>query len=217
MTDLWHPRRFFAAFTAAQQKRSAPEGGHSSADWTDWFGKCMQSVAEADGLYCKSHQHPTDRGEWMQIDHVFVENNDYADFPIVAVEHENGGLGSKDGDLPARWERDDLPCQPRSVENGCMPRLLTLLRGAGAGLALALAFLPAVLLGSSGVVAPARDAPPVSAVGDSDWGGVERVLRQQASADDDDVPGWVWGVGGGAAGAAIVAALGYKFWLGRRR
>jgi hypothetical protein len=100
-----------------------------------------------------------------------------------------------------------------------MPRLLTLLRGAGAGLALALAFLPAVLLGSSGVVAPAgaRDATPVLAVGDSDWGGVERVLRQQVPADDDDVPGWVWGVGGGAAGAAIVAALGYKFWLGRRR
>ena len=100
-----------------------------------------------------------------------------------------------------------------------MPRLLTLLRGAGAGLALALAFLPAVLLGSSGVVSPAggRDASSVSAVGDRDWGGVERVLRQQAPADDDDVPGWVWGVGGGAAGAAIVAALGYKFWLGRRR
>ena len=100
-----------------------------------------------------------------------------------------------------------------------MPRLLTLLRGAGAGLALALAFLPAVLLGSSGVVSLAggRDATPVSAVGDGDWGGEERVLRQQASADDDDVPGWVWGVGGGAAAAAIVAALGYKFWLGRRR
>ncbi len=100
-----------------------------------------------------------------------------------------------------------------------MPRLLTLLRGAGAGLALALAFLPAVLLGSSGVVSPAgaRDATAAGAVGGSDWGGVEQVLRQQAPADDDDVAGWVWGVGGGAAGLAIAAALGYKFWLERRR
>jgi hypothetical protein len=100
-----------------------------------------------------------------------------------------------------------------------MPRLLTPLRGAGAGLALALAFLPAVLLGSSGVVSPAgaRDASLANAVADSDWGGVEQVLRQRAPADDDDVPGWVWGVGGGAAGAAITLALGYKLWLGRRR
>ena len=99
-----------------------------------------------------------------------------------------------------------------------MPRLLTLLRGTGAGLALALAFLPAALLGASGVGSPgsARDATPTSRAGGSDWGAVEQVLNQQA-ATDDDVPGWVWGVGGGAAGAAIVAALGYKFWLERRR
>lgn len=100
-----------------------------------------------------------------------------------------------------------------------MSRLLTLLRGTGAGLALALAFLPAVLLGSSGAVSPgsAGDATPTSRAGESDWGGVEQVLNQQAAPDDDDVPDSVWGVGGGVAGAAIVAALGYKFWLGRRR
>ncbi len=100
-----------------------------------------------------------------------------------------------------------------------MRRLLSLLRRTGAELALALALLPALLLGSSGSISPisARDASPVSRTSGSGGGVVELVLDRRVATEDDDVPDWVWGVGGGLSGTAIVVALGYKFWLERRR
>jgi hypothetical protein len=100
MTELWYPKKFVAAFAAARQNTTTPAGTASSPVWTQWFGERMQDIARAEGLYCQNHQHPSSPGEWMNIDHAFVEDNDYADFPIVGVEHENGGLGSKAGELP---------------------------------------------------------------------------------------------------------------------
>ena len=100
-----------------------------------------------------------------------------------------------------------------------MPRLLTVLRGAGTGLALALAFLPALVLGGSGIPPPGvtDDRTPASSqASGSEWGSVDQAASQQAPADDDDLPNWVWAVVGGTSGAAVAVALGYKLWLGRR-
>jgi hypothetical protein len=36
----------------------------------------------------------------MKVDHTFLEKDEYNCFPLIAAEHENGGLGSRDGKLP---------------------------------------------------------------------------------------------------------------------
>ena len=66
---------------------------------TRWFEGRMQAVAKKHGLHC---QNLTNGGEWMTVDHVFVEGNNYVNFPLVAVEHENGDISksAKRGELP---------------------------------------------------------------------------------------------------------------------
>ncbi|RKH06543.1 hypothetical protein D7X32_05015 [Corallococcus carmarthensis] len=38
--------------------------------------------------------------EVLNVDHVFAESDAYDKFPLISVEHENGDLGSRDGELP---------------------------------------------------------------------------------------------------------------------
>lgn len=66
---------------------------------TKWFAGRMQAVAEASGLHCynKGAKRPY---EVLNVDHVFARSDGYDTFPIVAVEHENGNLGSRGGELP---------------------------------------------------------------------------------------------------------------------
>lgn len=68
--------------------------------YTSWFEKQMLEVAENNKVYCQNRSTENRREEWMNVDCVFVEKNEYNRFPLVAVEHENGGLGGKDGQLP---------------------------------------------------------------------------------------------------------------------
>jgi len=59
----------------------------------------MLALANANGLYCQNLGAPIG-GEWMKIDHVFVRQNSYSSFPLIAVEHENGDFVGTNGQLP---------------------------------------------------------------------------------------------------------------------
>ena len=80
-------RNFFDAATKEPLPSDPKENG------TKWFEGRMQALAEKHGVYCQNYSssHP---GEWMKVDHVFVAKDSYVDFPLVAVEHENGHISS---------------------------------------------------------------------------------------------------------------------------
>lgn len=95
-------------FTDAFFRRAnaAPPPADGARPATAWFEGLMLALAKEHGLHCQNLK--SDRpGEWMKVDHVFVEQNTYAHFPIVVVEHENGDLGaaSKRGVVPHGDER----------------------------------------------------------------------------------------------------------------
>ncbi len=61
----------------------------------------MLRLAADHGLYCQNKQSRRP-GEWMNVDHVFIQSDTYVDFPLVAIEHENRDLSgvSKAGIAP---------------------------------------------------------------------------------------------------------------------
>ncbi|HSP79091.1 MAG TPA: hypothetical protein VLQ93_11205 [Myxococcaceae bacterium] len=88
-------------FVASLQRAIAavPPPLTNNTDFTRWFEARMQALARERQLRCynKSADNPC---ELLNIDHVFTKSDEYDAFPIIAVEHENGPLGSRDGELP---------------------------------------------------------------------------------------------------------------------
>ena len=115
--------------------------------YTSWFEKRMLEVAENNNVYCQNLSTENRREEWMNVDHVFVEKNEYNCFPLVAVEHENGGLGGKRGELPgphvkkasiewAAWKCLTMRCHlsvliayPEDEEKNALSELCQMLEG----------------------------------------------------------------------------------------
>ena len=91
-------------FTEALQKTVAADpprfGGDDRPAWTRWFERQMQAIAKAEGLHCQNKLATSHYKEVMAIDHVLSRSVAYDSFPLIAVEHENGPLGSRDGSLP---------------------------------------------------------------------------------------------------------------------
>ena len=93
------PEAFFERFI--QYSAPPPFRPNSKRpEWTQWCEGHMQAIAGA-SAHCQNHDGEarnvigTDRapgrvsGEWLQVDHVFVEKNSWTDFPKIVVEHEN--------------------------------------------------------------------------------------------------------------------------------
>ncbi|MBJ6764915.1 hypothetical protein JGU66_29475 [Myxococcaceae bacterium JPH2] len=59
----------------------------------------MQYMAGKAKLHCYNRGGASSF-EVMNVDHVFIESDAYDKFPLIAVEHENGRVGSKAGELP---------------------------------------------------------------------------------------------------------------------
>ncbi|MCU0665390.1 MAG: hypothetical protein MUC50_24075 [Myxococcota bacterium] len=119
---IWYPEEFCVRLNNVlkdSDKRPKPEWWIESNEWTAWFEERMCDL-EKDGetstvnpyeYYCqnkKKHRDGSSREqEWMEIDHVFMSSDpshsaadrsvpaDYNSFPLVVVEHEHGGFGSK--------------------------------------------------------------------------------------------------------------------------
>ena len=100
------------------------------------------------------------------------------------------------------------------MQNERMPHVITLLRVAATGLALALAFLPALAHGGGDGLTLVDERSFDGA--EHSPGGASLVVQADEPAGDNP-PGWVWAVVGGSAGAVIAFALGYHLWLSRRR
>jgi len=95
--ELWKPETFRSQFFSLANLDPPP---HRNTPATEWFEEKMRLLANKHDLYC---QNKRGHSEWMCVDHVIVrQTKTYADFPIIAVEHENGDLSpaSKSGELP---------------------------------------------------------------------------------------------------------------------
>jgi len=95
--DLLTPEGFDRAV-----RRRLPTSVHSAQKpqyWAERFEDLMLQLANdsEQDLRC---QNLRTAGEWMNVDHVFVSENRYDAFPLIAVEHENGNLVSRNGELP---------------------------------------------------------------------------------------------------------------------
>jgi hypothetical protein len=95
---IYDPSEFCGVFRELRST-NPPPATSCDDDWTEWFGRQMLAMAERFGVFCQNKQRSSVLGasperdrEWMNIDHVFVKAYDYDSFPLVAVEHENGGL-----------------------------------------------------------------------------------------------------------------------------
>jgi hypothetical protein len=97
--NLHDPKTF--AFEFFRVANDAPPSGPGSKDYTSWFEERMLQLARETNLYCQNRQSPTP-SEWMKVDHVFVRENRYDSFPVIAVEHDNGDVSddTKQGEIP---------------------------------------------------------------------------------------------------------------------
>lgn len=104
MSNWTTPKEFYDA-VLTNKKSDSKVPSYKDKDtkkWTTWFEKLMLKVAEGMGYHCQNRSTPDDHTEWMNIDHVFVEkSHEYDQFPIITVEHENGGLGGDGKKLPS--------------------------------------------------------------------------------------------------------------------
>lgn len=98
VTTLKTPKGFYAAFKDTWKTRCNPPWEANSelrdTKWTNWFEDCMATIAEQANpkLHCQNRK--GNREEWLKVDHLFLQQNAYDYFPVIAVEHENGALGS---------------------------------------------------------------------------------------------------------------------------
>jgi hypothetical protein len=102
--ELATPQTFARRFFATAENvvpRDPRQFWWSGTHRTEWFERVAQKMAEDAGLYCKNQ---ITGGEWLNIDHVFVESNTYDSFPLIAAEHENmpNDVQGKLGALPVR-------------------------------------------------------------------------------------------------------------------
>ena len=86
-----------AIFTSEFFKIANSEAPPSTAPtpWTQWFERVMLKLGQKHGIYCQNLQTICPSGhneEWMEVDHVFLRTNRYDNFPLIVVEHENGGM-----------------------------------------------------------------------------------------------------------------------------
>jgi len=100
--NLKNPKDFYTAFKNTWDDCKPPWKNDfvlRDAEWTNWFERSMRRLVEqaARGIHCQNRFGGAE--EWMKVDHVFVLKNAYDSFPIIAVEHENGSLGSPDNEL----------------------------------------------------------------------------------------------------------------------
>lgn len=97
--DLIAARGFATAFFELADKDPLPSNPKERG--TKWFERRMQALGTKFGVHCQNYSSARP-GEWMKVDHVFVAQDSYVNFPLVAVEHENGDISSraKGGRIP---------------------------------------------------------------------------------------------------------------------
>jgi hypothetical protein len=88
---LCNPNTFIGELKRAWE---SPPFNAPNAEWTNWFGAMLQRMAKNNSYHCESRMCTKKPGEWLNIDHVFVNEYTWGSFPDVAVEHENGDFVS---------------------------------------------------------------------------------------------------------------------------
>lgn len=71
------------------------------AEWTTWWEEVFRELADRKGWYCQNRGAGAGRvaGEWLSLDHVIVERNEYTSYPLIVAEHENYALATREGTL----------------------------------------------------------------------------------------------------------------------